>query len=211
MSKSAWEKLGYSALAVMTFVSTLIVIRWTIDFVSWSGIDSGGVQAVGSIAALGVAIFVMSSQSKDAIKLVADTDLRALKRKASAIEALMSNARNTVMIATGRIQEGLDSNDANHVILERTTVACYSLIEARNALATVPLHELGSGRMVIATLNMMETLTFLNQAFIDWRAGGPNLFSRIEAHDFAVHMIGLADVHMNAFTDGVHSLGEDFA
>ena len=52
MSNSAWEKLGYAALAVMTFICTLIAVRWTIAFVTWSGIDSGWAQVIGSIGAI---------------------------------------------------------------------------------------------------------------------------------------------------------------
>jgi hypothetical protein len=58
MSDKAWERLGFAAMATITFVCTLAVIRWAIDFVAWSGIDSGWAQAIGSVVAIAVAFWI---------------------------------------------------------------------------------------------------------------------------------------------------------
>jgi ABC-type cobalt transport system substrate-binding protein len=52
MSEKMFRAIGLSALCLIVFVCTLIIIRWCITFVTWSGLDSGWAQAIGTIAAI---------------------------------------------------------------------------------------------------------------------------------------------------------------
>lgn len=52
MSASAWEKLGFAALAATTFICTLIVIRGAVNFVTWSTLDAAWAGALGTFVAI---------------------------------------------------------------------------------------------------------------------------------------------------------------
>jgi hypothetical protein len=52
MKKEDIGFFGGWALFLLLFVATLIIIRWSVDFVTWSSLDSGWAQAIGSVAAI---------------------------------------------------------------------------------------------------------------------------------------------------------------
>lgn len=75
--------IGYWILSLLMFVATMIVIRWVIAFVSWTRIDSGWAQAIGSILAVIAAFLVADRQfqmSRRESRVVANSDtIRRIK------------------------------------------------------------------------------------------------------------------------------------
>lgn len=55
--------IGFWAMALILLVETMIIIRWVIEFVTWSSLDSGWAQAIGSIAAIGGAVWIFRTDS----------------------------------------------------------------------------------------------------------------------------------------------------
>lgn len=62
MLDKAARRIGYTALALIFFISTLVIIRWAIDFVTWAPLTDGWAQAVGTFLGLMIAVWVMQWQ-----------------------------------------------------------------------------------------------------------------------------------------------------
>lgn len=58
------DLIALIVLGFLLYILTMIVIRWTIDFVTWSALDSGWAQAIGGTIGIAVAIWVPYNQSK---------------------------------------------------------------------------------------------------------------------------------------------------
>jgi hypothetical protein len=58
MNRKLVEICGFWAMGLLLLIATLIIIRWMVDFVTWSALDSGWAQAIGSVAAILVAIWI---------------------------------------------------------------------------------------------------------------------------------------------------------
>ena len=165
------------------------------------------VQAVGSVAALAVAVFIMAKQARSAAALVADSDRISLVRRGSAVEALIANAHATIFVALGRIEEGLNDSIRADWMLTRTVAGSLSLTEARATLSTVPLHELGSEKLVSATLEYLEAMMFLINTFEEWRSSGSHQFSPVLARQVVNRYKSNADNALNKFREGLATLG----
>ena len=139
------------ALAAGAFISAFIGNYFGLDKSTWSG----WVQAIGSIAALGVAIFVMARQNRYAI----DADKRALLQRANAVSAILDRANAQIPQVCAAIGEAVTSG--NQGILISTLMATkIRLAETQTAIRAIPGHELGSYEMVVAlhmTLDMAST------------------------------------------------------
>ncbi len=81
MRKEEIGPFGAWALGLLLLIATMIIIRWLIDFVTWTTLDSGWTQAIGSIAALGIAIYVGNMQHRSAMALLQHGDALALSRQ----------------------------------------------------------------------------------------------------------------------------------
>lgn len=153
MSQKAWERMGYAALAVTTFICTLIVIRWTIDFVSWASLDSGWAQAIGSIAAIIGSYFLGERQAMAALTAVAEADRIAVRRKNDAILALIDAAVNAMLRAQLSFSKKGFSVIGLHVNYDAKIME--GLV---NALSTVPAYELGTFNSVAGFARLQVAL-----------------------------------------------------
>jgi hypothetical protein len=144
MNEKILKFLGYWALGLIMFVATMIIIRWVVDFITWSSLDSGWAQVIGSLAALAVAIFVMSRQNAHAAHLIVEADLLALRRRAAAISAIFQRAlrlsRTSYTLASTPIQDISNVNDH----CARLAAKRRSIDTMLAKLDAIPLHELGS-------------------------------------------------------------------
>jgi hypothetical protein len=68
MKKCHWEMLGFITLGIMVFICAIIVIRWAVDFVTWSALDSAWVQALGSVAAIIGALEIFRRQNAAVVR-----------------------------------------------------------------------------------------------------------------------------------------------
>jgi hypothetical protein len=166
---------------------------------------SASIQAIGSIAALGIAIFVMHGQSKAAIKLVAESDIKTLRRRGESVAALLKYAldrmKNSRDIITVTFQEGHPA--AMEVILK---VCTDELSEVKRVLVAVPAHELGSYDLTHALQLTISTIDSALKTIIpdDWEAlhGSLDQFTQT----LNIHVDGV-EMQTNAFKIGLHQLG----
>lgn len=75
MEKKYWEIVGYWAIALLMLIATVIVIHWAMGFVTWSGLDSGWAQAIGSVAAILASFFLFQRQRKHEQQQARDDEL----------------------------------------------------------------------------------------------------------------------------------------
>jgi hypothetical protein len=85
MDRKLWEKLGFWAMGLLLFVATMIIISWLVDFVTWSTLDSGWAQAIGSVAAILASFFLFQRQRKHEQQQGRDDEL---SRRTQAVAAL---------------------------------------------------------------------------------------------------------------------------
>ena len=146
------------------------------DWAAW-------VQAVGSIAALGVAIFIMARQSAHAAKLLANADHIALVRRATSVEVLVRNAGATILSTFTHLRQDQSNGNFPQLTLNNVEIWLDTLIDARKALESVPIYELGSPELVHAALEMLDDLAHVINCLNDWKQAGmvpdPDVFQML--------------------------------
>jgi hypothetical protein len=63
-----WNAFIFCLMVLVLVTCMLAVIRWAVDFVTWSTLDSGWAQTIGALIGLAIAIWVPAKQKKDADK-----------------------------------------------------------------------------------------------------------------------------------------------
>lgn len=89
MAKKTWELIGLWAMGLILFIATLIIIRWTVDFATWTTIDSGWLQAIGGVGAIVVALWIATSQSRAQARQERDKALIVAAKLVPEIERLI--------------------------------------------------------------------------------------------------------------------------
>ncbi|MDY0975029.1 hypothetical protein SOM61_08645 [Massilia sp. CFBP9012] len=168
METKFWKIIGFWAMGLLLLVATMIIIRWIVVFVTWSSLDSGWAQVIGSIAALAVAIFVMSRQNAHAARLIVDADLLALRRRCAAVSAIVARA------------ERLSKNPYTLAIVPREEIGdmsrhCRKLTSKANSiesmltkLEAIPAHELGSFEIVDSLTAIHGNLRVFRGILQEW-------------------------------------------
>lgn len=128
----------------------------------WSLVDmtlaAYWVQAFGSIAAILGSFWLVSKQNKAAIQLVANTDLRALKRKGESVAALVEYAIFTMEKINTLLIHVINNDDEDAI--ETAFKVCRGKIEeAKRVLIAIPAHELGSYSMTVALHQVVGCLS----------------------------------------------------
>lgn len=154
------------ALLVIFGIADIVILgnRYDLSKSDWSG----WVQAIGSIAALGVAIFVMARQNRYAI----NADKRALLRRANAVAAILDRANVQIPQLCEAIAAGLDSGDQTRAI-SAMHAAKIILFEAQTAIRAIPGHELGSYEMVIGMHMTLDVLITFEKTLGIWLHSPP--------------------------------------
>lgn len=148
-------KYPYLTVALLVIFGVLDIVILGNHYELTKSDWSGWVQAIGSIAALGVAIYVMGRQNSYAL----DADKRALLRRAHAVSAILDRANAQVPQLCKAIGEGMTSSNPARAIAVMTT-AKMKLAETQTAIRAIPGHELGSYELVVGlhmTLDVAST------------------------------------------------------
>ena len=121
---------------------------------------SGWVQAIGSIAALGVAIFVMSRQNAHSARLIAQADQLSLKRRADAIAVIMESAHRQTTHCLKQTRKGANARDLAETKAAFVT-AKHFMGDVHRMLSSIPLYDLGSADMADGILRISQTASTL--------------------------------------------------
>lgn len=139
----------------------------------WEGLDASAwaswVQALGSIAALLVAVLVMKKQNDNALDLMArehrhaaglvvDADRRSTLRKVDSVHAILGRYRNQlVTIASSMHWQAVEHREI--VSVARQTHIAFALTKKmKETLQTIPVFEIGSFDLADAVLRFIEVV-----------------------------------------------------
>lgn len=86
MDNNIWKVIGYWAMGLILFVATLVLIRWAVDFATWSALDSGWAQAIGSVIAILASFFLFSRQREHEQQHGRDDELARRTRAIAAVQ-----------------------------------------------------------------------------------------------------------------------------
>lgn len=204
--KIFWTVLKASfAIAVLVLVCAFLSIAFShiSDAAAW-------VQAVGSIAALGVAIYIMSRQNLHSAKLVSDADRRATLRRANAVYALMENSHHRIMCISKWAMVKPDTQAAVEKADNNFTAAKDMLVEIKTTLKAVPLHDLGSYEMA-AAVNAMLEVTVVFHRIADGLQSNPSASGQPDTLEVVDTWANNAKKAMNQFEKGRSMLEEKTA
>ena len=144
--------------------AALIALHWAINWLvsthGWIRLSpsdwASWVQAVGSIAALAIAIGIMQNQNKHAGKLVAQADLRATLRKVDSIHAILGRYRNELQQIAGSMQTQPTEHARIVKIALRVHAGLGQVKGMQATIQTIPVFEIGSFDLADATLRFGE-------------------------------------------------------
>jgi hypothetical protein len=149
---------------------------------SWVRLDASAwaswVQAVGSIAALVIAIYVMSKQNAHAVRLVVDADRIATLRMANAVRAILKRYYAQLLLANDSIQKY--HTKIPYVTKEdglQLQAAYQSLKRIPANLQAIPIFEIGSFDLATAVLAFTEIATECINGLHAMNTPSPNLSS----------------------------------
>lgn len=197
-------KYPYLTVALLVFFSIIDIgilgNHYELTKTDWPG----WVQAIGSIGALGVAIFVMKRQSQHAIALALGSDKRTLIRRASSVKSLIERANSHIGSCLDTIKTVFASSGAISID-EFRTFARGKLAEARRTLVAIPSHELGSFDLTDAVQNMIECIADVEVII---NAGSPAdvIASQLQYIGEIEKQFDRATSYRNDFEDGLLAL-----
>jgi hypothetical protein len=156
MEKKMWAVFGYWAIALFLTVATLLIGHWTRGTIPWDNLDSGWVQAIGSIAALGVTIYVLKKQTTFAV----ETENRVLKRQADTVAAIVAKLHDEIQHYAKQLS---DSHTAPAALFELKDIETFC--EVSKAVDGIPLYSLGSVKMVNGIFEMQRATARFKDLF----------------------------------------------
>lgn len=156
MEDKILKTLGYWTLGLILFVSTFIIIRWAVDFATWSTLDSGWAQAIGSVAAIWFAYVFGERQAKVTLASVHEAEKIAAQRRYDSILAVADSAK-------AYAEETYKCFSATEALCSflRTNYSSEQLKNIVDTLQAIPAHELISYKAVSALLNLRDAMGVL--------------------------------------------------
>lgn len=175
------EKLGPFAawaLGLLLFIATLIIIRWTVDFINWSTLDSGWAQVLGAVGALAVAIYIMNEQHRrEEKRRICD----AAVRKAGLIRASIGIGYRTHH-ALQELKKVISAQGCNPTTLRYEQSVFGQLLVS---ISQIPIWEMGGqeGNALQSFATTCATIaSIIEAALTDSNARGEDLVKFIEKH-----------------------------
>lgn len=147
---------------LLQFVAGCLVATLAYIFVPWSELDSGWTQAVGSFAALGVAIYVMTRQNRHAAKLLIQADILAARRRAAGAHAIVTRACLQMRRVDAEIRNAIRTFSDTENLRYELRVMDGIISPMRATICGIPTYELGSFDMAEAVHQLGEALTNLD-------------------------------------------------
>jgi hypothetical protein len=160
----------HAAIAALAFLG-VVLVGHHIGKPIWSEEAAGWAQAIGSVVAIGVAIELSRRQSKAAIEIMIEADLRTVRRKASSVSGILHSACKQMKNAGEDLRgEKLRRDQSAFGPLPSyfdrmcMTIALDHMrdktpfLQILKAIDAIPLHELDSGELVGAVADVRDAL-----------------------------------------------------
>jgi hypothetical protein len=154
------ERTVIAAFSIVGIFFLIEFVDVTFERHNWQRLDASGwaswVQAVGSIAALGIAIYVMSRQNAHAANLVIDADRRATLRRVNSVHAILSRYSAQLGIAAQSLRAHIGRTN-NQAEFKRSLKAALQVVENMPvSLRAIPAFEIGSFEMANSICQFTE-------------------------------------------------------
>ncbi|WP_101480947.1 hypothetical protein [Janthinobacterium sp. 61] len=138
----------------------------------WSVVDvtvtAYWVQAIGTIIAILVSFHLMRKQSAAAVKLVADTDIRTMQRRAQAVSAVIDRAYQKLCMCIDNARKAAEKQDDISIRAVCTTSRVV-LNHSRVTLEQIPAHELGSYTLVQGLHLVIDAISMFERMAESWQ------------------------------------------
>ncbi|MCC6071429.1 hypothetical protein ACFSQU_17970 [Massilia sp. GCM10020059] len=178
--------LELAFIGVITTVALLGIVLTIRHTPLWSEEAAGWAQAIGSVVAVGVAIYVSDRQSKSARDLMQFADETALRRHLARVGAVLEEASRVVKTFKDMVKgEGDWGAFQNQMLLHlppesadrfRCEAAImYHASQLTDIIALIekiPMHELGPSSLVNAVMTVKNALAQLDAHFVAAKAAG---------------------------------------
>lgn len=205
-SNDVWRVIGLLFVTLVGIIGLLAAIHLLSTTQLWTAVGAAWVQAVGSIAALGIAIFVMDRQNRAAVELVANSDRKTALRKARAVQALVKNCHDSVCIIMEKFQRQIETRAPDDAILSMSHAGVETLNEAVVPLRAVPLHELGSSELVHSVMGTLKNMLHLIHAMQALDAARASRVDRATIHKMIQRYVPESRSHLLDFQRGCENL-----
>jgi hypothetical protein len=130
------------------------------DWASW-------VQAIGSVAAIGAALFIMDRQNKHTARLALESEHRGNMARAKVVGAIVENVQKQFDAALDPVVHFARLNSPDET-LRRMKQAQTPIRDARLRLSTIPVYDLGIEEIAIGILEMIDGLVFFEKLIEEW-------------------------------------------
>lgn len=139
---------------------------------NWSGLNADSwaawVQAIGSVAALAIAIYIMYQQNAHSAELVADADRLATLRRARSVHAVLVRSRNQIagICKLAKTVSAHDTESLESLAMQLSNgIEIVDTIEKR--MAEIPVFDLGAYKMSDGVMQMTELLLSIRPILVD--------------------------------------------
>lgn len=153
MNEKIWKYFGYWAMTLFLFVATLLIVHWTRGSIPWDKLDSGWIQAIGSIAAILFAIVIGERQAANALTTVREADHLSARRKYDSIIALAESTETFMSAISNCFSDG--KMGYLHFRGAYRKAAFDSLADAVNAVSA---QDLGSYNSIVSWTLLREAV-----------------------------------------------------
>lgn len=154
--------MGDKIWKAMQFLAACLLATAAYIFVPWSRLDAGWSQVVGSFAALGVAIYVMTRQNRHAAKLLVQADILAARRRAAGAHAVVTRACLQMRRVDAEIRNAIRTFSNTEKLRYDLRVMDGIISPMCTKICGIPTYELGSFDMADAIHQLGEALTNLD-------------------------------------------------
>lgn len=142
--------------ATPILIGMLLMIRWSGDIL-WDEKAAAWAQVIGSVVALGVAIYIMSRQNRHAARLLLDSDQLAMRRKATAVKAVIEHVHQ-LLGSSNTIIRSRPRDESLSVKSSRLSMIHKRVSQHERAILSIPAHELGSYHLAKSVHQYAELL-----------------------------------------------------
>lgn len=189
------RKIASASAAITAFICSGLYFDWNkSEWAAW-------VQAIGSIAALGVAIFVMSRQNAHSAKLVVQADALAVLRRAETVLIMAESAHWQITNCLNDVDRNIEQRNAVEL---NASLASTKIVmsEVKPRLVSIPIHDLGSAQLAEGVIRLTEVAGTAH-SFCDLWVGPANAF---ETARLIARLREKADQGITAYRQGLIQL-----
>lgn len=162
--EDAYKVIGAVLVTIIACYGIFALLQLISISPIWSETGAAWIQAIGSMAALAVAIFVMSRQNAQARRVALEIDERGIERKLASILGFMIVCSTRTEYNCKSIKTHITTGDRSRL----KSAVGYGLFEVDQLiemLQSVSLIELGNPELVMGVMRMNRSIRFSKEVY----------------------------------------------